>query len=162
MEIDRNLSLHVLDSLPTEPAPGGITPPDKEERVNAVNSLAAAPLSPPRDLMNKAKKLQSLFSDKASRVNHHRLMKRIEPEDVIRIHSASDEGAKYRHRLMQRIDQNSLCIRRRGSNHPSPPYIAQHLLSITGLQDPLIPTSRYTDSRGRSQLFALRGHSVIE
>ena len=63
MEIDRNLSLHVLDSLSTEtaPRPGAITPPDKEERVNAVNALAAAPSPPPRDLMNKAKKLQSLW-----------------------------------------------------------------------------------------------------
>ena len=95
MEIDRNLSLHVLDSLPTKPAPrpGAITPPDKEERVNAVNALAAAPLFSLRDLMSKAMKLQSLFSDKVSRVNRQKLMQRIESEDVIRIHSASDEGA---------------------------------------------------------------------
>ena len=70
MEIDRDLSLHVLDSLPTEsdPRPGAITPPDKEERTNAVNALAATPLPSPRDLANKSKKLQSLFSDKVSRV----------------------------------------------------------------------------------------------
>ena len=54
MEIDRDLSLHVLDSLPTEPdpRPGAITPPDKEERTNAVNALAATPLPSPRDLAN--------------------------------------------------------------------------------------------------------------
>ena len=71
MEVDWDLSLHVLDSLPTEPdpRPGAITPPDKEERVRAVNALTATPLPPPRDLMNKSKKLQSLFSDKVSRVN---------------------------------------------------------------------------------------------
>ena len=95
MEIDRDLSLRVLDSLPTEPdpRPGAITPPDKEERVRAVNALAAAPLPSPRDLMNKSKKLQSLFSDKVSRVNRHKQIQRMEPEDIIRIHSASDEGA---------------------------------------------------------------------
>jgi hypothetical protein len=95
MEIDRNLSLHVLDSLPTEPnpRPGAITPPDKEERTNAVNALAATSLPSPRDLANKSKKLQSLFSDKISRVNRHHLMTRLQPDDVIRIHSASDEGA---------------------------------------------------------------------
>jgi len=95
MEIDRNLSLHVLDSLPTEPdpRPGAITPPDKEERTNAVNALAATSLPPPRDLANKPKKLQSLFSDKVSRVNRHNLMERLQPDDIIRIHSASDEGA---------------------------------------------------------------------
>ena len=43
--------------------------------------------------MAKAKKLQSLFSDKTSRVARHRLMQSLAPEDVIRIHSASDEGA---------------------------------------------------------------------
>ena len=95
MEIDRDLSLHVLDSLPTEPdpRPGAITPPDKEERINAVDALAATPLPSPKDLMNKSKKLQSLFSDKVSRVNRHRLLQRMDPEDIIRIHSASDEGA---------------------------------------------------------------------
>ena len=36
MEIDRNASLHVLDSLSIEPdpRPGVITPPDKEERID--------------------------------------------------------------------------------------------------------------------------------
>ena len=44
MEIDRDLSLHVLDSLPTEPdpRPGAITPPDKEERTNAVSPCCYA------------------------------------------------------------------------------------------------------------------------
>jgi hypothetical protein len=95
MEIDRNASLHVLDSLSIEPdpRPGVITPPDKEERINAVNALAATPLPSPKDLVNKSKKLQSLFSDKVSRVNRHRLLQQMDPEDVIRIHSASDEGA---------------------------------------------------------------------
>ena len=43
--------------------------------------------------MSKAKKLQSLFSDEVSRAHRHKLMQGIEPEDVIRIHSVSDEGA---------------------------------------------------------------------
>ena len=41
----------------------------------------------PRDLMHKAKKLQT------SRVARHRLIQSLVPEDVIRIYSASDEGA---------------------------------------------------------------------
>ena len=43
--------------------------------------------------MFKARKLQSLFPDKISRVAHHNLMTSLPPEDVIRIHSASDKGA---------------------------------------------------------------------
>ena len=97
MEIDRDLSMQVLHALPEErtPTPGAITPPDKQDRISAVNAIAAVPLPPPRDLMNKAKKLQSLFSDKASRVARNRLMESLPPEDVIRIHSASDEGAAF-------------------------------------------------------------------
>ena len=92
MEIDRDLSMQVLHSLPEEraPTPGAITPPDKQDRIIAVNTIAAVPLPPPR-----AKKLQSFFSDKTSRVARHRLMQSLPPEDVIRIHSASDEGAAF-------------------------------------------------------------------
>ena len=70
MEIDRDLSMHVLQSLPEEvmPTPGAITPPDRQERVHAVNALAAVPLPSPRDLMRKAKKLKSFFSDRSSKV----------------------------------------------------------------------------------------------
>ena len=97
MEIDRDLSMHVMHSLSEErmPTPGAITPPDRQDRVIAVNTIAAVPLPPPRDLMYKAKKLQSFFSDKSSRVARHRLMQSLPPEDVIRIHSASDEGATF-------------------------------------------------------------------
>jgi hypothetical protein len=95
MEADRELSLQVLRALPEEamPTPGAITPPDREDRVNAVNDLAAIPMPTPKDLMLKAKKLQSFFSDKTSRVARHNLLKILPPEDVIRIQSASDEGA---------------------------------------------------------------------
>ena len=92
MEIDRDLSMQVLHSLSEERTltPGEITPPDKQDRIIAVNTIAAVPLPPPR-----AKKLQSFFSDKTSRVARHRLMQSLPPEDVIRIHSASDEGAAF-------------------------------------------------------------------
>ena len=76
MEIDRDLSLHVLGSLPEEPVPtpGAISPPDREEHTNAVNALAATPMPSPRDLMHRAKKLQLFFSEKTSRVASHKLM----------------------------------------------------------------------------------------
>ena len=63
MEADRDLSLHVLGSLPEEtvPTPGAITPPDREERVNAVSALAAIPMPTPKELMHRAKKLQSFL-----------------------------------------------------------------------------------------------------
>ena len=95
MEVDRDLSLQVLGSLPEEPAPtpGAITPPDREERVNSVKALAAIPMPTPKDLMLRAKKLQLFFSDKTSRIARHNLLKTLPPDDVIRIHSASDEGA---------------------------------------------------------------------
>ena len=95
MEADRDLSLQVLRALPEEmvPTPGAITPPDREERVNSVNVLAATPMPTPKELMLKARKLQSFFSDKTSRVARHNLLKTLPPDDVIRIHSASDEGA---------------------------------------------------------------------
>ena len=95
MEADRDLSLQVLGSLPEEttPTPGAITEPDREERVFAVNALAATPMPTPKELMHRAKKLQSFFSDKTSRVARHNLTKSLPPEDVIEIRSASDEGA---------------------------------------------------------------------
>ena len=66
MEADRDLSLQVLGALPEElvPTPGAITPPDREERVSSVNPLAAVPMPTPKDLMLRARKLQSFFSDK--------------------------------------------------------------------------------------------------
>ena len=75
------------------PTPGAITPSDREERTNAVNALAATPMPSLRDLMHKAKKLQSFFSDKTSRIARHRLIPSLASENVIRIYSASDEGA---------------------------------------------------------------------
>ena len=95
MKIDRDLSLHVLNSLTTDPTPRPrvITPLDQEERTNAVNAHAATPMPSPRDLMSKAKKSQSTFSDKAYRISRHRLMQMMPPEHIIRIPSASDEGA---------------------------------------------------------------------
>ena len=77
MEADRDLSLQVLRALPEEtmPTPGAITPPDREERVNSVNDLAATPMPTPKELMLKARKLQSFFSDKTSRVARHNLLR---------------------------------------------------------------------------------------
>ena len=48
MEIDRDLSMQVLYSLPEErtPTPGAITPPDKQDRIAAVNAIAAVPQNP--------------------------------------------------------------------------------------------------------------------
>ena len=92
MEINRNLSLHVLNSLPIVVS-GAITPPGRYERTVAVNILAATSMPTPRDLMSKAKKLQSMFSDKTSRVSRNRLMQPLAPKNVIRIHSVSDKGA---------------------------------------------------------------------
>ena len=95
MEIDRNLSLKVLDSLPVSATqvPGSITQVDKEARIIAVNALAARPLHTIQALMSKDRKLQSLFSDKPTRVSRHNLMTSLPPEDVIRTYSASDKGA---------------------------------------------------------------------
>ena len=73
MEIDRDPSLHVLDLLSVEasPTPGAINSLDTDDRSTAVNVLAVVPMPTLRDLMHKAKKLQSSFSDKTSRVSRH-------------------------------------------------------------------------------------------
>lgn len=83
MEADRDLSLQVLGSLPEElvPTPGAITLPDREERVNSVNALAAVPMPSPKELMLRARKLQSFFSDKTSGVARHNLFKALTPDD---------------------------------------------------------------------------------
>ena len=108
--------MHVLQSLPEEvmPTPGAITPPDRQERVNAVNVLAAVPMPQPRDLMRKAKKLQSFFSDKSSRVARHKLMQSLPPEEVIRIHSESVEGATIIQAINQSLDFKVLLYLRLG------------------------------------------------
>ena len=92
---DRSLSLYVLDRIPSadERIPGFITPEERRLRTIAINSRAADPLLSIKALIGRPRKLQALFSDLASKVTKKQLMKSLPPEDIIRIHSASDEGA---------------------------------------------------------------------
>lgn len=94
IEIDRTLSLKVLESSPVSitQAPGSITQAEKDSRITTVNALATRPLSTIQALMFNARKLQSLFADKISRIARHKLMASLPPEDVIHTHSAYDEG----------------------------------------------------------------------
>ena len=77
------------------PTPGAIIPPDREERVTAVNALAATPMPTPKELVHKAKKLQSFFSDKMSRVARHNLIKSLPLEDVIRIQRCKNQDPSF-------------------------------------------------------------------
>ena len=93
---DRSLSLYVLDKFPSadERIPGFITPEERRLRTIAIiNSRAADPLLSIKALIGRPRKLQAMFSDFASKVTKKQLMKSLPPEDIIRIHSASDEGA---------------------------------------------------------------------
>jgi hypothetical protein len=92
---DRSLSLYVLDKIPSadERIPGFITPEERRLRTIAINSRAADPLLSIKALIGRPRKLQAMFSDFASKVTKKQLMKSLPPEDIIRIHSASDEGA---------------------------------------------------------------------
>ena len=92
---DRSLSLYVLNKIPSadEKIPGFITPEDRRLRTIAINSRAADPLLSVKALIGRPRKLQAMFSDFASKVIKKQLMQTLPPEDVIRIHLASDEGA---------------------------------------------------------------------
>ena len=85
---DRSLSLYVLEKIP-----GFITPEDRRLRAIAINSRAADPLLSIKALVGRPRKLQAIFSDFSSKVRKRDLMTTLPPDDVIRIHSASDEGA---------------------------------------------------------------------
>ena len=92
---DRSLSLYVLNKIPSadEKIPGFITPEDRCLRTIAINSRAADPLLSVKSLTGRPRKLQAIFSDLTSKVHKKQLMQTLPPDDVIRIHSASDEGA---------------------------------------------------------------------
>jgi len=91
---DRSMSLYVLERIPSadQKIPGIITPEDRRLRTVAINSRAAVPLLSIKDLVGKPRKLQSMFSEFSSKVCKKVLLKELPPDDVIRIHSASDEG----------------------------------------------------------------------
>ena len=92
---DRSMSLYVLERIPSadRKTPGFITPEDRRLRSIAVNSRAAVPLPSIKALTGKPRKLQAMFSDFASKAYKKLLLKDLPPDDTIRIHSASDEGA---------------------------------------------------------------------
>ena len=89
------MSLFVLERIPSadQKIPGFITPEDRRLRTIAINSRAAVPLLSIKYLVGKPRKLQAMFSDFSSKVCKKVLLKDLPPDDTIRIHSASDEGA---------------------------------------------------------------------
>ena len=76
-----------------ERIPGFITPEDRRLRSIAINVRAAVPLPSVKALIGKPRKLQAMLSDFASKVLKRQLINILPPEDIIRIHLASDEGA---------------------------------------------------------------------
>ena len=92
---DRSMSLLVLKRIPSadQKVPGFITPEDRRLRSIAINSRAAVPLLSIKALVGKPKKLQAMFSDFSSKACKKELLNKLPPDDIIRIHSASDEGA---------------------------------------------------------------------
>jgi len=89
MELDRNARLNAINDLTQVTSPVSVAQEGKKARIQAINVLAAKPLPPIQVLTYKSKKLQSLFSDKASRMSRHQLMQPLFPEHTIRIYSAS-------------------------------------------------------------------------
>jgi len=89
------MSLYVLERIPSadQKIPGFITPEDRHLRNTAINSRAAVPLPSIKALIGKPKKLQALFSDFSSKICKRELLDDLPPDDIIRIQSASDEGA---------------------------------------------------------------------
>lgn len=87
-----------------------------------VTALATRPFPTVQGLMYKARKRQSLFKDKTSRVVRHKLMASLPSEDVIRINSALDEG-----------------------RHPSNFSLLLLIYSIVGIQGSDIPSRRYSN-----------------
>ena len=95
LRIDRDASLDVLHKLPSadRKTPGHITPDDRYNRIRAINLRAAKPFPTVKKLITTNHKLQAMFSDSASKVARSQLLDGLDPESVIRIHSASDGGA---------------------------------------------------------------------
>jgi hypothetical protein len=95
LRIDRDASLDVLHKLPSadRKTPGHITPEDRYNRTRAIDLRAAKPFPTVKKLITTNHKLQALFSDSVSKVARSQLLEGLDPESVIRIHSASDEGA---------------------------------------------------------------------
>ena len=95
LRIDREASLDVLHKLPSadRKTPGHITPEDRYNRTRAIDLRAAKPFPTVKRLIATNHKLQAMFSDSASKVARSQLLNGLDPESVIRIHSASDEGA---------------------------------------------------------------------
>ena len=88
-------SLLVLDRIPSsdEKIPGFITPEERCQRSVAINARAAvSPLSV-KSLVGRPRKLQAMFSESASKVQKARSMCSLRAENIIHVHSASDEGA---------------------------------------------------------------------
>ena len=95
LKIDYNLSKLVLEKLPSadRKTPGYITPEDRHSRMRAINFRAGTAFPTVKELVAKNSKLQAMFSDAASKVAKSELLDDLDPESIIRIHSASDEGA---------------------------------------------------------------------
>ena len=95
LKIDWCLFTLVLERLPSadRKTPGYITPEDRHSRTRAINFRAAIPFPSVKDLVARNSKLQAMFSDAASKVAKSELLDDLDPESIVRIHSASDEGA---------------------------------------------------------------------
>ena len=95
LKIDWCLSMLVLERIPSADCktPGYITPEDRHSRTRAINFRAAIPFPSVKDLVARNSKIQAMFSDSASKVAKSELLGDLDPESVVRIHSASDEGA---------------------------------------------------------------------
>jgi hypothetical protein len=95
LKIDHDLSMQVLQRLPSadRKTPGCITPEDRYKRMCAIQTRAGTAFPKVSELVAKNSKLQAMFSDAASKVARAKLFAHLDPESVIRIHSASDEGA---------------------------------------------------------------------
>jgi hypothetical protein len=93
--IDYVLSMEVLQKLPSadRKTPGCITPEDRHNRKIAIEKRAASSFPTVSELVAKNFKIQAMFSDAASKVARAELLRKLDPESIVRIHSASDEGA---------------------------------------------------------------------
>ncbi len=95
LKIDYDLSMLVLEKLPSadRKTPGHITPEDRYNRMRAIEVRAGTAFPTVSELVTKSFKLQAMFSDAASKVARAKLLSNLDPESIVRIHSASDEGA---------------------------------------------------------------------
>ena len=92
---DWRLSSWVLSKLPSadRKTPGHITPEDRQSRIRAINTRASIPFFSGKALVVRPAKLLALFSDSASKMTRSELLDTMDPDSIIGIHSASDEGA---------------------------------------------------------------------